>query len=71
MGTPERVMMDGAQRREFLAGLFSTWYATAGGREKANAKDRELGRIVADAAADMFHFYRTQREQREAARAAA
>lgn len=65
----EGKIMDGAARREFLAGLFAGWYAKAAGREKPNADDRKRAQIVADGAADTFHFYRQQRERREAAQA--
>ena len=60
MGTTETEsrVMGFTEREDFLAGIFTTWYMTLGGREKPNAQDKKFGRKAAEQSVHSFDFYR-------------
>lgn len=55
--------LDVAAKREFLAGLFSTWYASEYERTKPNAQDKKYGAALAHEATASFGYHNQRRKR--------
>jgi len=48
--------MEGKELKEFLTGIFATWFAERRGHSKPNAKDKKDAAAVAASSVDLFQY---------------